>query len=258
MRLIEKKCPNCGANLEFKDNDKSCKCSHCGCSFEIERDTNKTDIMDQFDLKPLKALSIFSAFTFIEIFVVFIIVFSIVAMIFFQVFNNKEKNEINSENQYEKTIADFFSNSTKEKKLISSVENLSNSKIESINNKSEMKISHRGEGVNDANHSYNRDGKLKREKLYVAYKKDSNYIIAIYKANYQDFFHQENRYTVYVPIVFENITEDALSLGDGEISAPEYYFNSEKTSYTYGYASFEEAYNGVVKPLENDYKITEK
>ena len=29
MRLIEKKCPNCGADLEFKDNDKSCKCSHC-------------------------------------------------------------------------------------------------------------------------------------------------------------------------------------------------------------------------------------
>ena len=34
MKLIEKKCPNCGANLEFKDTDKSCKCSHCGSSFE--------------------------------------------------------------------------------------------------------------------------------------------------------------------------------------------------------------------------------
>lgn len=256
MKLIEKKCPNCGANLEFKDSDKSCKCSHCGSSFEIERDKDKSDLSDQFDLKPLKAFSIFSAFTFAEIFIIFIIVFVIIIALFFQVFNFKSSSEKELETKYENDIiSDLF----KEKSYVESVDKLSNSDISSINHKSEMKISYRGEGANDVDHSYNRSGKPRREKIYVAYKKDGNYIITIYKAVYHDFFHQESSYTVYVPIVFENVKEDvSFSLGDGEVSAPEYYFNSEKTSYTYGYASFEEAYNNVVKPLEKDYTITEK
>ena len=40
MNLIEKKCPNCGANLEFNENDKSCKCQYCHREFEIKRDSN--------------------------------------------------------------------------------------------------------------------------------------------------------------------------------------------------------------------------
>lgn len=56
MRLIEKKCPNCGAGLEFKEEDKSCKCSYCHRSFEIERDNNLnvSDISEQFILKELE------------------------------------------------------------------------------------------------------------------------------------------------------------------------------------------------------------
>lgn len=254
MRLIEKKCPNCGANLEFKDNDKSCKCSHCGCSYEIERDTNQAELSDQFDLKPLKALTVFSAFTFIEIFVVFLIIFSIIAMISFQIFNSKNKT-----NEKENTIQNFFSDYNKEEKLVENIKQLSNSYIQKINRSSIMKISYRAEGASDQQHSYQRNGEPKREKIYVAYKKDGNFIITIYKVNYHDFFHQENNYTLYVPVVFENVTSDVVfSLGDGEVKAPEYYFNSEKTTYTYGYNSFEQAYNEVVKPLENDYKITEK
>ena len=40
MRIIEKKCPNCGAALEFNETDKSCKCNYCKRSFEIERDSD--------------------------------------------------------------------------------------------------------------------------------------------------------------------------------------------------------------------------
>ena len=39
MELIEKKCPNCGASLEFGDNDKSCTCNYCHRSFMIEKNT---------------------------------------------------------------------------------------------------------------------------------------------------------------------------------------------------------------------------
>ena len=255
MKLIEKKCPNCGASLEFKDSDKSCKCSHCGCSFEIERNANINDLEEQFDLKPLdKAFSIFSFVMFI---VIFAIVACFVAVVAHIVFSSQKHSSMGSSESNE--VFDIFSSFNKEEKYIENVSELSNSDISSIERKAKMKISYRGEGVNDAHHSYSRSSEPRREKLYVAYKSGSNYIIAIYKVSYHDFFNQENNYTVYVPIVFENVKNDIpFSLGDGEVRAPEYYFNPERSSYTYGYASFDEAYNGLVKPLENEYKITEK
>ena len=36
------------------------------------------------------------------------------------------------------------------------------------------------------------------------------------------------------------------------------YFNSEKTSYTYGYSSIDDIYNNIIKPLESDYKLSSK
>ena len=42
MKIIEKKCPNCGAGLEFNENDKSCRCEYCKRSFEIERENSGT------------------------------------------------------------------------------------------------------------------------------------------------------------------------------------------------------------------------
>lgn len=38
MRLVEKKCPNCGGELKFSFEDKETRCEYCGKSFEIERD----------------------------------------------------------------------------------------------------------------------------------------------------------------------------------------------------------------------------
>ena len=36
MRLIEKECPNCGAELHFTKEDTTCKCEYCKREFEIE------------------------------------------------------------------------------------------------------------------------------------------------------------------------------------------------------------------------------
>lgn len=90
MKLIEKKCPNCGAGLEFKDNDKNCKCSHCGSSFEIERDTNKADLDEQFDLKPLDRS--FSILAFVIYLFIFVVVFGLIAVILHILFNASKTN----------------------------------------------------------------------------------------------------------------------------------------------------------------------
>jgi len=56
MKLIEKRCPNCGASIEFNDDARSCKCDYCNRSFEIEREhTNKKSSKnDDYILNELK------------------------------------------------------------------------------------------------------------------------------------------------------------------------------------------------------------
>ena len=258
MKLIEKKCPNCGATLEFNETDKSCKCNYCKRSFEIERDT---DNLDKFNLiydkmygnletiqKPFK-------FFFLIPIVFFIIIFLI---ILFNVFHFQTKTKSTDSGERNSITSNEISAQDSEK-LITNVSELSNSDFDSIDNHAKGEINHSGEGINNANHSYSINGKIKREKLYVAYKEGSNYIIPVYKATYYDFFHQENQYTVYIPILFENIESNVIfSLGNPTLKAPEYYFNSEKTSYTYGYGSMDDVYNEVIVPLKTDYQISEK
>ena len=94
MKLIEKKCPNCGASLEFKDSDKNCKCSHCGSSFEIERDKSVEDLVDQFDLKPLDRS--FSILAFVIYLFIFVVVICLIAAILHIVFNVSKTNSSKS------------------------------------------------------------------------------------------------------------------------------------------------------------------
>ena len=261
MKLIEKKCPNCGAGLSFNDNDKSCKCDYCKRAFEIERDNtidSSASINDQYQLSelkgPLKIVGLYMAGTYIVGAIITIIVFILVGVVGYNIYKQASKQLSDSDNN---SIIDKKSNT----KYITSINELENDDYENIDFDSQTEIINHGEGVSNSEHSYTRDGDPKREKIYVAYKKDGNVIIAIYKAIYKDFFHQENSYTVYVPIIYENIKKDEFGSYEWEnpqVKAPEYYFDSEHKSYTYGYKSIDDAYNEVVKPLEKDYKITKK
>ena len=88
MKLIEKKCPNCGAKLSFESTDKEVTCKYCDQSYEIEREINLKDILgDEFDprefalrniktiTKTGKFITIFSICMFIFIFIMFFIIF---------------------------------------------------------------------------------------------------------------------------------------------------------------------------------------
>ena len=41
MRLVQKKCPNCGAAIDFDDTTKKVKCSYCSQTFFVEKDIQK-------------------------------------------------------------------------------------------------------------------------------------------------------------------------------------------------------------------------
>lgn len=256
MRLVEKKCPNCGAELEFGDSDKSCKCNYCHRSFEIERDqehSNEVSWENQFTLNEIS-----KGFQIIPIVFIFIFIAatSIIGFAIYNLYNSSVHDNFDN---------NFFENETVEKdekdELYSDASQLTNSDFESIDNDARVVIKSTAEGVNNAYHSYSKDGDAKRQKVYIAYKDGSNYIFSVYQVTFKDFFHQENRYTFYVPIVYENIPKEKFGdkFENPQVKAPEYYFNDDQSSFSYGYGSIDDAYNNVIQPLiEQGYTITEK
>ena len=247
MKLIEKKCPNCGAGLEFNENDKSCKCSHCGSSYEIEREKNDDYLFDQYNLKPVAIASAFSVVSFIPIFLIVVAFIGIVGWHVIFGTNDRKTEPTNIEKE-----------ETEKTKYISNISELSNMELQSLNQQATSLITSSVGGESNTNHSYKAAENPTKEKMFLATKKSGNKIIAIYKTLFHDLFHQENVYTVYTPVVFNNIKNNIISISNGKIEAPEFYFNAEKTSYTYGYASIEETITNVVEPLKGEYKITEE
>ena len=109
MKIIEKKCPNCGGNLDFKVGERDVKCSSCRRKFAIEYDADPTELSGKAK-EALKAADI-SLRPIRKIFLVFFAVFfvivaaaitiSIIAMI-------NSRNEFNervqqSQQEFEKT-----------------------------------------------------------------------------------------------------------------------------------------------------------
>ena len=251
MRLIEKECPNCGAGVSFTPEDKSCKCEYCKREFEIERDTDKAKTLsDQFNLSELKApLKVFSKVfglytigSFITSIFIFLIFAVIMILVIFGIINRNSKQSIFNDNS----------------EPVNEVSDLSTRDYDAIDLKSKLLIMKNKSNLEDIVLK----GSPKRENLYVVSNDEENIIISVYKTTYQNFFEKENTYTIYIPVKFEDVESSnntiAFSLGDGEIIAPEYYFNLEHSEFVNGYQELDILYKEVIEPYKNEYKIEEK
>ena len=244
MRLIEKECPNCGASVSFTKEDTTCKCEYCKREFEIERDTEKKKLDDQFILNELKTpFKIFSYITFgsfISHAVVVFVTFIIIIIVAFNLIKGlNDSNSMFNRNAY----------------YVENVNDLSSSDYSTLDIQSRILITTK---VNGYTGFYSNN--LKREKVYVVSNKKSNYIIHIYKAIYTNITNTDDKHTLYIPIIYKNVKSKnnsiAFSLGEGEISAPEYSLNG--SNYVYGYTDLNTLYNEVIKQYENNYKISKK
>lgn len=246
MRLIEKECPNCGAGLSFTKDDTTCKCEYCKREFEIERDTDKKKLVDQFSLSELKTpFKIFSFFTlssFIAQGFIMLITFIIIIIIAFNII----KGFNDSDSIFNRNVS-----------LIESVNELNSEDYSTIDLNSNVLFSKKT--INTAT-EYIKKGSLKREKTYVMSRKRRNYIVVVYKVVYGKFMNNDEKYTVYVPIRYKNVKNKgnsiAFSLDNGKIAALEYHF--DENNYIYGYGDLDTLYNEVIKPYENRYKISIK
>ena len=236
MRLIEKECPNCGAPVSFTKEDTTCKCEYCKREFEIERDTEKKKLDDQFILNELKTpFKIFSYITFgsfISHAVVVFVTFIIIIIVAFNLIKGlNDSNSMFNRNAY----------------YVENVSDLSSSDYSTLDIQSRILITTK---VNGYTGFYSNN--LKREKVYVVSNKKSNYIIHIYKAIYTNITNTDDKHTLYIPIIYKNVKSKnnsiAFSLGEGEISAPEYSLNG--SNYVYGYTDLNTLYNEVIKQYD--------
>ena len=91
MKLIEKRCPNCGAGLSFNESDKNIHCEYCNMNYEIKRDDTKIDNPEEaYDLVKVKkvASAFFTYFALSSIisFVIFLLVFVFIVFVFIKIF----------------------------------------------------------------------------------------------------------------------------------------------------------------------------
>lgn len=248
MKFKEKKCPNCGADLEFSETDKTCKCQYCKRSFEIERDLSDIEKFNLVYDKIHKPMKMF----FIIPLAIFCIVFIFVVVMIIGSMRKQETNDTSIFEEYKDLIVD-------KENLLTDVNEIKNRDFDIIDSQASMQINRSADGVNDGNHSFSIDGNITREKLYVISKENYNKLVIIYKATYEDFFHQEDRHTLYIPVIYENIEKDVISsLGNSKVTDHIYYLSSDHACFTYGYESFDEAYQENVAIYAEDYKITEK
>jgi hypothetical protein len=95
MKLFEKKCPNCGAQMSFKKDDKEVTCGYCRKSFIIEND-NPEGVFDVESFKLINnTMGIMSGMHF----VIFGIALFMIVGISVAMFNNIKNNKINNNPQ---------------------------------------------------------------------------------------------------------------------------------------------------------------
>lgn len=122
MKLIEKTCPKCGANLGFKPGDKEVKCSYCNKEFIIEGNENNNG---SGELAPenIKLVSKFGKFV-VAIVIISFVVLLIIGVVTFNMFF-KNFWTTNSDNWYEKSNNGIDDNEDLDDNILKSVNDIS-------------------------------------------------------------------------------------------------------------------------------------
>ena len=80
MKIIEKKCPNCGANLDFKVGDRDIQCKSCRRKYAVEYGDIDLDQLSKkakdaleaadIDLRPARRIMVFIVIVFFAILII--------------------------------------------------------------------------------------------------------------------------------------------------------------------------------------------
>ena len=88
MRLVESKCPGCGANVKFNENDTKGVCEYCKKEFTITKDPQEEFLlsMNEFSKDIMKHVSSSFKISRIIFFIVFFMAFAIILFVIIKMF----------------------------------------------------------------------------------------------------------------------------------------------------------------------------
>ena len=111
-------------------------------------------------------------------------------------------------------------------------------------------------------HEYQREGRIERVKTFLAYQEDENILIPVYQVNYASWPEKTEKYTVYIPILFEDVmisdkNINIHELSSGKTTTNQYYLGNSGFSIP-AYDSLESLEQDFILPLEEEYIVTQK
>lgn len=97
MKILEKKCPNCGANLDFKVGERDVVCKSCRRKYAVEYGVDDLSQLGEKAMEALKAadISLRPVHRFIVIFIAIFIGISVLITVFSIIQMNNARNTFN-------------------------------------------------------------------------------------------------------------------------------------------------------------------
>ncbi len=251
MKLITKKCPNCGASLSISEEDKKVTCEYCKQELLIERDRDA-----EVQLHLLKTgKKIFNTVAFC---IVLIVIFSMImfTFIFLKIFNFgesqfKENNPIDSP-EYNNPID--IPIEMPEDNTIKDISEISKEQLEIYHQESLKKLEERkiflSSNIKSTNWKYYGTYFLKHKRL------DTNEMYDVFMKTYTV---GGKNITAYAPVMYSNlelIDGEVISFIPGFVNIPVDCIYSKGSTCISGYENIETLYRELIHSNKGDYIIS--
>ncbi len=280
MKIIEKKCPGCGAALKFGQNDTSVTCEYCGKSLHIQRDENKFaklaeqnwdrayQFVDDYGKPIAKG---FAAVSIGMMIIPFFIFFAIVGIFGFAIFSFSGAGDIDFDenpivNEWEQEQLDRYNE--ERKTLVKKLEQIDSVSLQTFRDASVTKLKNRdvGSGHGWAGHTSTKDKftlvkdwTLVGSYLLVGKEKNENTLYDVYEHSFK-VKSTKKTVTLYVAVSYSNIklTDEGIVNHNymGTFHGPDVdLITGDAFSSTNGYESVEKLYNTLLRSQSGEFTI---
>lgn len=266
MKLVEKKCPNCGAGLSFTENDSSVKCEYCNKTYYIEKDEKKSARLDDSHLGDAykflnevgKPIATGFAFTQIMAVLVFCVFLLIIGVIIFSIvrFNVQSDDVIDSSTTSTNEPVIELPENDSSVRYVTSLEQVDAISLEVFHDKSVSMLS----GYHMNNKSYTIVGNWEYCGNYLLVSKNNtgNSFYDIYKHTYKNN-KTGNKTILYAAVLYSNLTlledDTVTSSKNTEVYAPSISLDGDSLNFAWGYESIEKLYNTLLRDKKSQYSI---
>lgn len=214
MKIIEKTCPNCGANIEFNKGDEKVQCSYCKKTYVIEEEKETDDYRLVLTKRFTNMFTLIFVFAFAFIFLTTLLMVTGLGAGAKSIF----------ESQIEAT------------KPISSFDDLSSDTVKAIHKASAEVLNNNS---NVTSFIYEQKTPFENKGMYLLIFDGGSTLYDIYSANYLIKGEEKE---VFTAIRYEDVNKNAKNLAGSHIPNT----NPSSEAFMLGFASNEELYEAIV------------